>query len=200
MDFSNLPPALVSQLMDMVEDYILGSRKKFLPDAIPLLPSQISALQPFFPAEILSSVRTLVLNGTRIPNPAFYSMARMMGFHNLPDFSDMTAITFVDVVVSHEKFADDLLFHELVHAVQYAQLGAKDFASRYVKGFIQGGCYEEIQLVRDLFEREFIITSALAKAFPATAKELYRTDARKQSRWKRTRTCRNPDSAMSKHR
>ncbi len=140
MDFSNLPPALVAQLMGMVEGYILDCRKKFLPDATPLQPEQTSELAPFFPAEILSSMRTLVLRGTQIPNPSFYSMARMMGYHNLPDFSDMTAITFVD--------------HEAVHAVQYAQLGTKEFATRYVKGFIEGGCYEEIPLEKNAYELE----------------------------------------------
>ncbi len=165
MDFSNLPPALVSQLMGMVEGYIVDSRKKFLQKAIPLQPAQISALSPFFPAEILNSVRTLVLHGARISNPSFYSMARMMGYHNLPDFSDMTAITFVDVVVSHEEFADDLLFHELVHAVQYAKLGTKEFASRYVKGFIQGGCYEEIPLEKNAYELESRFSQDPAQVF-----------------------------------
>ncbi len=154
MDFSNLPPALVAQLMGMVEDYILGCRKKFLPDAAPLQPAQISELAPFFPAEILSSMRTLVLRGKQIPNPSFYSMARMMGYHNLPDFSDMTAITFVDVAVSHQEFTGDMLFHEAVHTVQYAQLGTKEFATRYVKGFIEGGCYEEIPLEKNAYELE----------------------------------------------
>ena len=111
MYLSNLPPALVSQLMGMVEDYIVGSRKKFLLQASPLQPSQIGRLQQFFSAEVLKSVRTLVLRGTRVTNPSFYGMAKMMGVHNLPDFSDMRAITFVDVVVSHEDFTDDLLFH-----------------------------------------------------------------------------------------
>jgi len=165
MDFSNLPPALVSQLMGMVEGYVVDSRKKFLPKATPLQPDQISLLSPFFPAEILSSIRTLVLHGTQIPNPSFYGMARMMGYHNLPDFSDMTAITFVDVVVSHEEFTDDLLFHEAVHVVQYAQLGTKEFSSRYVKGFIEGGCYEEIPLEKNAYELESRFSQDQAQVF-----------------------------------
>jgi hypothetical protein len=165
MDFSNLPPALVSQLMGMVEEYVLGCRKKFLPQASPLQPSQISELQPFFPAEVLGSLRTLVLRGKRIPNPSFYGMARMMGYHNLPDFADMTAITFVDVVVSHEEFTGDMLFHEAVHAVQYAQLGTKEFATRYVKGFIQGGCHEEIPLEKNAYELESRFSQDKAQIF-----------------------------------
>ena len=58
----------------------------------------------------------------------------------------MAAITFVDVIVSHEDFTDALLFHELVHVAQYAQMDLKEFAARFVNGFIQGGSYEEIPL------------------------------------------------------
>jgi hypothetical protein len=154
MDLKNLSPAMVSQLASMVESYISDSRKKYAPQAIPLTETQRAAMQPFFPAEILDSVRLCVLRGTRVPNPSMYSMAKLMGIRNLPDFSDMAAITFVDVIVSHEEFTHDLLFHELVHVVQYAQLGIKKFAARYVNGFIQGGSYEEIPLEKNAYSLE----------------------------------------------
>ncbi|HEX9254511.1 MAG TPA: hypothetical protein VF938_03160 [Candidatus Angelobacter sp.] len=35
-DLSKLPPAMVSQLANMVEDYISSSRKKYAPQAVPL--------------------------------------------------------------------------------------------------------------------------------------------------------------------
>src|ERR1051326_7684473 len=73
-------------------------------------------------------------------------MAKMMGIRNLPDFAAMTAIIFVDVIVSHQEFTDALLFHELVHVAQYAQMDMKEFAARFVNGFIQGGSYEEVPL------------------------------------------------------
>ena len=38
--------------------------------------------------------------------------------------------------------------------VQYVQLGTKGFAARYVKGFIQGGCYEGIPLEKNAYELE----------------------------------------------
>ena len=137
---------MVSQLAAMVENYISSSREKYAPDAVPLTDAQRVAMQPFFPAAVLDSARLCVLRGTRVPNPSMYSMAKMMGISNLPDFSDMAAVTFVDVIVSHEEFTDALLFHELVHVVQYAQMGVKEFAARFVNGFIQGGSYEEIPL------------------------------------------------------
>ena len=151
MDLTKLPPAMISQLAAMVEEYITSSRNKFAPQAVPLTEAQRNAMQPFFPAGILDRARLCVLRGKRVPNPSMYSMAKMMGIRNLPDFSEMAAITFVDVVVSHEEFTDDLLFHELVHVVQYEQMGIKEFAARYINGFIQGGSYEESPLEKNAY-------------------------------------------------
>jgi len=137
---------MVSQLASMVESYISDSRKKYAPQAIPLTDAQRSTMQPFFSAPILDSARLCVLRGTRVSNPSMYAMAKMMGIRNLPDFAAMTAITFVDVIVSHQEFTDALLFHELVHVAQYAQMDMKEFAARFVNGFIQGGSYEEVPL------------------------------------------------------
>lgn len=146
MDLKNLPPTMVSQLATMVEAYISSSREKYAPEAVPLTDAQRAAMSPFFSSSVLDAARLCVLRGTRVPNPSMYSMARMMGINNLPDFSGMAAITFVDVIVSHEDFTDALLFHELAHVAQYAQMDLKEFAARFVNGFIQGGSYQEIPL------------------------------------------------------
>lgn len=146
MDLKNLPPTMISQFVTMVEDYINNSQKKYAPQAVPLTDAQRNAMQPFFPAAVLDSARLCVLQGTRVSNPSMYAMAKMMGIRNLPDFSAMAATTFVDVIVSHEDFTHALLFHELVHVLQYAQLGVKEFAARFVSGFVQGGTFEEIPL------------------------------------------------------
>jgi hypothetical protein len=154
MDLKNLPPAMVSQLVSMVEDYVTSNRKKYAPQAVPLTDEQRNAMQPFFSPAVLDSARLCVLHGTRVSNPSMYAMAKMMGIHNLPDFAGMAATTFVDVVVSHQEFTDALLFHELVHVVQYAQLGVKEFAARFVSGFVQGGSFEEITLEKNAYALE----------------------------------------------
>jgi hypothetical protein len=88
MDLSKLSPGMISQIASMVEDYIVTSSKKYAGQAGPLTESQRSAMQPFFPPEVLDSARLCVLQGTRVPNPSMYSMAKLMGFRNLPDFSE----------------------------------------------------------------------------------------------------------------
>jgi hypothetical protein len=97
--------------------------------------------------------RLLVLGDTRVENPTFYPLLRQMGFTNLPNFTTMAAVTFCDVVVSHQQFTDGLLFHELVHVEQYRQLGSiTRFAELYVRGFLSGGGYDGIPLEVNAYE------------------------------------------------
>jgi len=111
-------------------------------------------MQPFFSPAVLDAARLCILHGARVQNPSLYAMAKMMGIRNLPDFTAMTAITFVDVIVSHQEFTDALLFHELVHVAQYAQMDLKEFAETFVNGFIQGGRYEEVPLEKMAYALE----------------------------------------------
>ena len=99
-----------------------------------------------FLPQVLDAARVLVLHGVRVENPPFYPMLAGMGFSDLPDFSQMAAITFSDVVVSHVPFTDGLLFHELVHVEQYRQLRIPRFSELYVRGFLSGGGYDGIPL------------------------------------------------------
>ena len=69
----------------------------------------------------------------------------------MPDFGIMAAITFGNVVVSHQPFTHGLLFHELVHVEQYRQLGIQQFSSLYVRGFLTGGGYDGIPLEKNAY-------------------------------------------------
>lgn len=148
-----LTPDQVAQVSELVAEYISAQRKKYA-RAVPLSAQQRAPLEPFFAQEVLDRVRVLVLHGERVPNPEFYPMLRGLGFKNLPDQSAMGAITFCDVVVSHEPFSDGLLFHELVHVEQYRQLGTPRFSELYVRGFLSGGSYEAIPLEVNAYSLE----------------------------------------------
>jgi hypothetical protein len=65
----------------------------------------------------------------------------------------MAGVTF-QVVAHVEALTPTLLFHELVHAVQYKHLGLRGFADRYVGGFLSGGSYEAIPLEKQAYELE----------------------------------------------
>jgi hypothetical protein len=144
----------IAQVSKLVAGYISGQHEKYAHRAVPLSAQQKAPLEPFFAQEVLDNVRVLMLEGERVPNPAFYSMLHGLGFKNLPDQSTMGAITFSDVVVSHESFSNGLLFHELVHVEQYRQLGIPRFSELYVRGFLSGGSYEAIPLELNAYSLE----------------------------------------------
>ena len=86
MDLSKISPGLIGQVAGMVAEYISSSRNKYGAKAVPLTPDQRTAMEPFFPPEILDQTKLLVLRGQRIQDPGFYTMARMMGFRDLPGY------------------------------------------------------------------------------------------------------------------
>jgi len=146
MPTPRLTPEQIAQVSGLVSQYISTQRDRYGSRATPLSAQQKAAMAGFFSPQLLESTRVLVLQGERVANPDFYPMLKGMGFKNLPDQSRMGAITFCDVVVSHEPFYDGLLFHELVHVQQYRQLGIPRFSELYVRGFLNGGSYEAIPL------------------------------------------------------
>src|SRR5439155_22954379 len=107
--------------------------------AAPLAAARKAAMVGFFLPQVLDEARVFVLFGSPVKNSPFYPMLASMRFSNLPDFSQMAAITFCDTVIAHVPFTDALLFHELVHVEQYRQLGVPRFSELYVQGFLSGG-------------------------------------------------------------
>jgi hypothetical protein len=157
MPTPRLTPDQITQVSGLASQYISAQREKYAPRAIPLSVQQRATMKGFFSQQLVDSTRLLVLQGERVPNPDFYPMLKSLGFNNLPDQSTMGAITFNDVVVSHEAFSNGPLFHELVHVEQYRQLGIPRFSELYVRGFLNGGSYETIPLEVNAYtlERRF---------------------------------------------
>lgn len=141
-----LTPHQIAQLSTLVAEYITRQSETYAPRSGPLSRQQRAAMNGFLSSQVLEGTRLVLLHEERVANPDFYPMLRNLGFDNLPDQSTMGAITFADVVVSHVPFSNRLLFHELVHAEQYRQLGIPRFSELYVRGFLLGGSYEAIPL------------------------------------------------------
>ena len=164
-----LSAAQVEWVVREVVAYIGQQHQNYRPCAAPLGLNQKNAMLPFFPEPTLDSTRLIVLAGQRVFNPPFYPQLWKMGFEPaaLPNFSLMAAITFVDTVVSHEPFTDRLLFHELVHVVQYQKLGVPEFGAKYVRGFLNGGSYEAIPLEMNAYELDSRFAATPANPFSA---------------------------------
>jgi hypothetical protein len=162
MPAPELAPTLINQLIQWVAEYIASQRSHFAESALPIAPDFVKAVKSFFPEDVLKSVR--VVRG-RAAEPAFYPQLRAVGISNAPPFSDMAGITFKDVIVHIEPLTKPLLFHELVHALQYKHLGLKGFAEHYVRGFLSGGSYEEIPLEKQAYALEDKFTHRSASPF-----------------------------------
>jgi hypothetical protein len=152
MATSQLSPDQIAWLSDAVAQYITAQRNRHAPRAAAIPAAARTALRGFFTPTVLDTTHVLTLHDERVQNPDFYPALEALGFRNLPDQSAMGAITFSDIVVSHAPFDDGLLFHELVHAEQYRQLGIQRFSELYVRGFLSGGCYERIPLEMHAYE------------------------------------------------
>jgi hypothetical protein len=171
MPLPKLSHAQIAWVAQQVAAYIGNQREFYFGRAVPLDSVQRKTFQPFFPGSILDSARLIVLTHERVGNPPFYGDLVRMGFagNPLPDFIHMTAITFVDTVVSHEPFTERLLFHELVHVVQYEKLGLPEFSTRYVRGFLSGGSYEAIPLEMNAYELDARFAAGPTKSFSVEA-------------------------------
>ena len=142
-----LSPQQIAWLTAAVAEYIRAQRERYYGRAVPLTFSEL--WRRFFSASDLERIRAVQAAGSsptaksaavdRVSNPPFYAELENLGFTGLPDFSTMPAITFDDVVVFHEPLTPQLIFHELVHVVQYRLLGVDEFARLYVRGYLHGG-------------------------------------------------------------
>jgi hypothetical protein len=171
MSFPKLSDQQIAWVVQQVVGYIEQQRQIYRGAAVPLNSSQTAAMQGFFPASTLDSTRIVVLSGQRVSNPPFYVKVIKMGFEagSLPDFALMSAITFVDTVISHEPLTDRLLFHELVHVLQYEKLGVSEFATKYVMGFQRGGSYKAIPLEMNAYELDARFAAAPTEIFSVEA-------------------------------
>ena len=171
MALPSINAAQIEWVIEQVAAYIARQSQTFAARAVSLNQNQKTTMQAFFPESTLDSARIVVLAGERVSNPPFYGKLIRMGFDagSLPNFALMSAITFVDTVVSHEPFTNRVLFHELVHVVQYEKLGLMEFAAKYVRGFLNGGSYAAIPLERNAYELDGRFASVPPRPFSVEA-------------------------------
>jgi len=147
-----LMPGQITELISNVAIFIEEQRRTHEPASHQLSHAERTSLAVHFPADVLDQVRLTRVK--HLQNPPFYAGLENMGFQNLPQFRRMAAVTFVDIIVAQHEFTPSLLFHELVHVVQYRELGVRRFAELYVRGFLETGEYLSIPLERVAYHLE----------------------------------------------
>jgi hypothetical protein len=152
----------ILEAVQLVCSYFRERREHYFPSARPLSNHQKALMWPYFSAALLDRVRIAELEGTRVPNPPFYAEAKALGFVNLPEFTHMHSLTFLDVVVFNEKITERFLFHGLVHAVQFEVLGLERYTDRFVRNFVNSKLHFAVPLEAHAFalESKFAATPA----------------------------------------
>jgi hypothetical protein len=147
---------LVSYLAENAGHWIEGQRAQHRAHSDPLPDTTVAALSGFFSQGTLD--RTRIRHVANIENPAFYREFEEAGEAFPLDFTVWAAITFGDVILINGAQvpgppSHSVVFHEMVHVVQYDVLGIHEFARRYVTPFVQSRFnYMAIPLETDAFD------------------------------------------------
>ena len=131
--------------------YIIGQRNRLKQRAAALSVQSKDQLRPYFSPTDLGRARIVRSDPLPIPDPPFYLQLRRLGL-DFPRPAMTAAITLDYLIASHSPMSLPLLFHELVHVVQFRLLGVKTFSRLYVRGFLAGGSYGSIPLERCAFD------------------------------------------------
>lgn len=131
--------------------WVRNRRARYHPAGECLSPADIDLLTPFHDAELLAGVRVC-----RVP----LHLGRIAGI----TYGD--TILIVPDAPRNGRPWEQLLFHEMVHVVQYDVLGIDGFIDRYLRGWAAGGCrYRAIPLEEDAYAIEAMFTAGRRRPF-----------------------------------
>jgi hypothetical protein len=146
VDSHEVGEARIKEMTAGVAKYMRGERELYFRHSEALTAEWKAAIGGYFHQELLGNIRTVILQGARIPPPPFYTEAKKLSGGRFPDFVHMASITYLDVIVFHDEIKQRTLFHGLVHAAQMAFLGFERYVDLYVRGFAKNRSWLAIAL------------------------------------------------------
>ncbi|HEU0121209.1 MAG TPA: hypothetical protein VFQ91_11840 [Bryobacteraceae bacterium] len=145
---------MVARLLSVpVAAYIRIHQDRFLQAGQPICPSSRGAVRNHFSPGLLDTVRIVEADPLPVAHPPFANLGRRFGW-SYPGIEQTAAITFGPTIAARQPMDNSLLFHELVHVVQYRLLGIAEFARLYVRGLLRTRSYHAIPLEACAFELE----------------------------------------------
>lgn len=116
-------------------------RSRYRRCGVPLSTQERAVLDPYFDTALLDSIR--VCRMPRIEQGLPPRLLRALRLPGVFDLSFAEGMAFVDAVAVAERTrrenSNSLLFHELIHCVQYRELGTYGFLRRYLRGWSKAG-------------------------------------------------------------
>ncbi len=162
---------LVAFLVDNAGPWISEQRDRHLETSESLPDTTRAALRGYFEPETLDRAR--IGSASLIENPPFYSQFEAAGQAIPLDFSVWAGITFGDVILLSAteepvSMPHSVVFHEMVHLVQYGLLGIEEFARRYVTALAWNRFqYMTIPLEMTAFDLQDRFERSDGRPFPA---------------------------------
>jgi hypothetical protein len=144
-----------AQVLDAIIDiaaYMREQRNRFMLLSEPLPEEHLALLEPFFSPTLLRKVRIVQLASRGLSRVDVHPQT--YGYQRLLDFTHMATVTFDDVVVANETLSTRLLFHALVHAVQFQLLGLERYIDLFVRAFVTRRWRFKVPLEAHAFELE----------------------------------------------
>ena len=171
---------LVAFLVENAGPWISEQRDRHFEASEPLPDTTRAALRGYFESETLDRAR--IGRASLIENPPFYSQFEAAGQAIPLDFSVWAGITFGDVILLSDAgesatVPHSVVFHEMVHLVQYGIIGIDEFARRYVTALAWNRFqYMTIPLEMAAFDLQDQFERSDGRPFPAEAEIKRRLD------------------------
>jgi len=134
---------LLHNLVEIGLPWLWEQRNLYIRNSRRLSAQESQALQAYYDQQTLSKARVATVD--RISNPSFYDELKASGTPTL-DISGAAGIAFIDCIVVRETIQQNsaswnsILFHELVHVVQFDILGPRRHLELYLRGWIENSC------------------------------------------------------------
>jgi len=148
---------VITFLIDNAIIWAESQRDRYRSTSRKLEDNERDELKRFFGPETLHKTRIKMV--PIIENPDFYSSLNKMEIPEPMDLTTASGITYIDTVLISERYLIHqsqwlpLIFHELVHIVQYEVLGVQKFMEQYVFGWADHGfSYASIPMEKDAFD------------------------------------------------
>lgn len=145
------------ELANQATDWIRAERQAQRPFASPLAPSELEIFGHYFPRPVLEDAR--VLGVAEMPSPRFVGAIRYRG-RKIFDLSQALGLALGDTILlrganvpAGSPARRSVLFHELVHSLQYRALGVESFIENYLASLVAAEYrYADIVFEHQAFE------------------------------------------------
>lgn len=143
---------------EWLASYLEQQREYYAVIAGPLSDHHKALLWPYFSPQLLDEIRLVEWRGARIDSPELLLQFLAQGY-SPPEIGHLESVTFVDVVVFSQEFAERRLFQALVHAAQIRILGLQSYTQLWVQSFLKTRSHFSVPLEVHAF--------SLAAKFPS---------------------------------